>query len=326
MNYGTLWASGHAAATHQNPYAAYPESHRVDFSRYGGPVDSPDLNLNPPFTLPVLQLLSHLTIYTFVKVWVAGMWFCLSAAITLIYRKEPSIQGRRIVWLSVSTLPLFALSSGQVYAPLFLLSTLSLHFYKDNRNLAAAIAIGLLVAMRPTMIFWPVCLYFAGHRRVAFIATGTILVLYALPLPFYGTAIYHQWLAAAQHDIHWMDISNISLLAVARRLGAQWPGILIATMLAIAAIVWVRRYRPGFVPVSGIALCLGILVVPIGWSFYTLFLAPYFAARRWGWVATISGAAFFLPSEVLVKTSGIPLLLAVLLMLGIFMAQARSRI
>ena len=324
LNFGTLWASGRAAANGLNPYAVYPETHREDYAPFGGPNGVPDLNLNPPCVLPLLQLLSHLSIHRFTVVWIAGVWLCLALGITLIFIDRPLLQKRQILWLSVSMPPLLALSFGQVYGPLFLLSAVALFLYERNKKLLAAVAIGILISIRPTMAVWPLFLFITGHRKVAAVAMSIGTVLYALPVALYGEIVYRQWFLALDNDIHWMSPANIGFIAVLSRIGFRLAGVILATAAFCAIAAWVYKYKTGFIATSGAALCIGILCAPIGWSWYILFAAPFFVARKWDRVETAAALAFFLPVEFTDKTSGIPELVAVILVIGVFVFGSKS--
>ena len=320
-NFGTLWASGRAAAHGLDPYAAYPETHREDWSRSGGPSRAPDLNLNPPVTIPLFQLLSYLPLKRFIAVWAAGTWLCLALGMTLIFIGRPLIQLRQMIWLSLSMPTLFTLAFGQIYGHLFLVAALALVFYERDNELATAIMIGMLVAIRPTMAFWPVFLYLASYRRVAIKAVGVAAALYTLPLPFYGTLIYRQWFYTLQNDAHWMSRANIGFTAFAHRMGYRPIGIILAVAAAGACAIWIHRSKADFISASGAALCIGIISAPVGWVPYVIFAAPFFVARRWGGVATAAALAFFVPAPLLGSLWGPAFLLAVMAILCIFCSQ-----
>jgi alpha-1,2-mannosyltransferase len=63
-DFGSFWASGNAANRGDEPYGVYPETFRVDGTdRTAAP------NLNPPASVPPLQLLATLDLHDAHQVW-----------------------------------------------------------------------------------------------------------------------------------------------------------------------------------------------------------------------------------------------------------------
>jgi hypothetical protein len=103
---------------------------------------------------------------------------------------------------------------GQIYGLLVLLAALAYCFHQRRQPVAAAIAIGLLVAVKPTMAFLLPFLWLAHHRRIAWVATGVTCIASALPVLFYGPGIYTQWVAALLGDMHWIGSTDIAPIAI----------------------------------------------------------------------------------------------------------------
>jgi hypothetical protein len=182
-----------------------------------------------------------------------------------------------------------------------------------------AIAIGMFVAIRPTMIFWPALLYLAGHRKLAMRSLGIVVILYALPLPFYGLTIYREWLVALRSDQHGISPMNIAIIPVLSRFGLHYVGILIAITVAVLLGRWARKKSPDFVSASGVGICPGILCTPLAWFYYVLFLGPLFVARPWRPLATLAACIFLLPLSLPSAVSGLPYLIAILAILYCFL-------
>jgi Glycosyltransferase family 87 len=308
--FGTYWASGHAAINDLNPYAAYPETFQNGLGL--------DLNFNPPCVLPLLQLLSHLPIQQFAVVWTIAMGLFFAAGAALLVRNHPALQARQIFWLLFSIPTINTLVIGQIYGLPFFLCALAWLLIKRNNEVGAAIAIGVFVAIRPTMVFWPVLLFLAGHRKLAIRSIATTAVLYVLPLPIYGLTIYREWFAALRSDQHGVSPLNIAIDPVLSRLGLHSFGVLIAIVLAVLLGWWAYKKSPNLISVSGAGICAGILCAPLAWFYYVLFLAPLFAARPWRLIATLAACLFLLPVSLSVAVSGIPHLAAVLMILHCF--------
>jgi hypothetical protein len=313
--FGTYWESGRAVINGLNPYAAYPNTFRLDFSPVGGQPATPDLNLNPPCFLPYFQALAHLSINQFVvaQTFISGLCFAIGSILLVL--RYPKLQGRQAFWLLSSFPAIAALSGGQIYSLLFLLATFALLFptYRP-------LTIGLLVALKPTMIFWPVLLFFAGHRLLALYSVAVCAFVSALPLAFYGPEVYREWLAALAHDPHWVDPKDIAWMPLLLRFGHPLIGKAAAVITGLALALWAYRNRPGFVSASGVGIIAGIICSPLGWSSYVLFLAPFLVTRPWRVPVTLAAAVFLMPITLLDATKGILYVAAVLLMLWFFLA------
>jgi len=318
--YGTYWESGNAAIHGLNPYAAYPETGKVDYSFYGGHAATPDFNLNPPILLPYFQLLAHLTISRFIvlQIFISALWF---AAATLLIGH--GLQGRQAICLLASVMVIGAISTGQIYGLLFFLSTLAWKFHKRGWALQCAACIGLLVAIKPTFLFWPVILFFAGYRRSAMLSVTASTLFSAAPLLLYGPEVYREWIAALAHDPHWIDRRNIALMPFFTRLGHTTIGVTVAAVVAAALLAYAWKYRPSFDAASGIGITAGILCAPLGWCAYVLIVAPFFVARRWNWLDTLAASIFFIPLPLGELANGIAYLLPLLLILSSFLLVHR---
>ncbi len=128
VTFGTLWASGHAAISGLNPYVDYPQTYQ------NGPAMGPDLNLNPPFVLPLLQLLSHLPIQQFTLVWTLLMGMFYAAGTALLGRNVPTLQARQLFWLLLSVPTIVTLGAGQIYGLPFFASVLAWVFATRNKR------------------------------------------------------------------------------------------------------------------------------------------------------------------------------------------------
>jgi len=295
---GLYWESGSAVARGANPFAPFPGEPTAHLTVMGEQHDVLDLNLNPPCVLPVFQVLSHLSLRRFSLVWTVGSFLLLFCTVALLIWQHPAMQKRKILWLLLSVPVFDTLVGGELYFALFFLAAVALVFVEREHELAAAIAIGLLVAIKPTTAFWPLFLYLAGHRRIALRSLCIALGVSAVPVLFYGPSIYSEWFAALGNDPHWIFATNIAIPAFFARLGLRSVGLVVAGVLA-GALAWrVWKTKPAFVTVSGVALCAAILCAPLAWVSYTLMLAPYFVSRRWRLSSHVAAALLVVPSIV----------------------------
>ncbi len=316
VTFGTLWASGRAAVEGLDPYVAYPATYRGRIAGQG-PANYPDLNLNPPWTMPFTQGLSHLSLASFTQVWTVLTGLCFLGGCGILIREQSELQGRQVIWLSLCAPTLLTLVSGQVYGWAFLFGVLAWSFQRRGHWLATGIAIGCAVAIRPPMGFWLLFLFLRGYRRIAIVAAGTIAALFAAPLLVYGVAIYKEWLRAFAGDMHWLDPVNIAIMPFFRRYGHPSWGIAIAILIAVGVGWWIVKKRPDFTAVSGAALCVGMLSGPLAWMHYVLFAAPFFMARRWTKLST-AGACLLLMIPLSAPVSGFLYLAGTIFILAFF--------
>lgn len=302
--FDTFWASGAALLHGMNPYAAYPLTIQSHVQMPGAPQIAGDINLNPPFMLPLFQVLAHLTLPQFTVVWTAGSFLLLIFTVSLLLAHNPMMQKRQILWLLLASPMTDTLLSGQIYFLLLLLAALAWISLDDGRELPAAVMIGLLVALRPTLLFCPAFLFLAGRRRLALRSLAVTVTISIAPIFLYGPRIYREWFAALSNDPHWVFTANIAISALFRRLGLYPLGIAFAFAAAVALAWLVWRKKADANTAIGIGYCAGILCAPLAWSAYAILLAPGFVSRRWNIPSHIAAVLLMVPSAVTALMSG----------------------
>ena len=302
--FGTYWSTGKAARQGLNPYGVYAETFRSNFTAFGGPASFPDVNLNPPCLLPLFQTLSTLPLAQFGVVWTIGSFLLFTFTAALLVWSNPQIQNRQVLWLLLSAPVIGVIHNGQIYGLLYFLAGAAWVLYDRGQELAAAFAIGLLVSFKPTMAFWPAFLFIAGHRKLAGRSLAVIAVLAGYPAVLYGPAIYAEWFAALKHDLHWVAPMNVALIPLFMRLRLPSIGPVTAAVLATALAWRSRNQRGSFDAVSGMAICAGIFCAPLGWYDYVLMAAPFFVARRWGYLSQFGAALLAIPTALAVMAAG----------------------
>jgi hypothetical protein len=294
--FGTYWSSGAAAAQGLNPYAVYPETFVAYWGPFGGPKTNFELNLNPPLMLPLFQAMSHLSMARFATAWTVVSFFLFASTVGLLLWRFPAMQSRQLLWLLLACPVFDTFDNGTIYFLLFFLSAVAC--VDRNHGWASAVAIGLLVAIKPTFIFWPIFLFLAGHGRLAWRSARVIIIASLLPLIVYRPLVYRQWLGAITNDPHWIPPVNIAIPAYFARFGMHTLGLIVATLVAgyIGWQLW--KSRPDIETVSGIALCCSILCAPLAWNDYALFLAPWLVSRGWGKLSTAAALLLMLPTAI----------------------------
>jgi len=263
-----------------NPYGVYPLVLHVSFPHLGIDVDQP--NLNPPFSLPFFEFVAQ-----FDPKAGFAVWFTISAVLYLVvlvmlaraYPAHTSVA--RIGWaLSLAGL-WSALGLGQIYMPLLLVSMGAWLLLRHGRSIPAGILIGVLVALKPNFVVWPILLLLAGHWLVALTAFGFTAVLSLVPLLRYGSGVYGAWLDATDRFTTLTMPGNSSFMGFAARAGVPWLGACVGGILLLVLAVWGWRYRPPALTVSRLALIGALLAAPLAWSGYTLILLPVLWERKW---------------------------------------------
>lgn len=295
--FGSFYASGWAASHGLNPYGVYPltwEFHPDTFQHL--PLFH-DVNLSPPCMMPLFSLLARFPLRAEVVWWTAisALLFVITAAIILAVLKGYA-QKRQILWLLLSATVLDTLKMGQDYALLFLLVTLVWLMILRGHRTAAAILIGIVIALKPNLGLWPVLMFVAGRRRQAAISSITALALSVYPIFVYGPSIYSEWLRGSTVGPHWIYTTDISFAGIFSRMGVRPVGIAVAVLCAAALVYFVRRVKPSELYVAGIAVCAGIMCSPLAWYLYVIFAAPFFVALgRWGRLETAAAILLSYP-------------------------------
>lgn len=287
--FGSLWTSGRAATLGLNPYAAYDTT--WVFHRSG--LSIVDLNLNPPLLLPLLQAFASVSVVSAARCLIAVSTITFVVTVAGLLRNAPYRVTRiQILWLFAASAFQDTLALGQIYILLFSLSAMVWLCLMRGRINAAGLAIGLLVALKPTLLIWPVYLFLAGHRRVALVAAATATGLTILSVAAYGPGVAMEWLTALAADRHGVIPTEASLQGYWMRLDQPRLGSALALALVLGCGAWARRRRADVLEASGLAIAVAILVAPLSWFHYTLFLIPALLTRPWG--RTLHAAALLL--------------------------------
>ncbi|CAN5723577.1 glycosyltransferase 87 family protein [soil metagenome] len=298
-DFGSFTASARAGAQGQSPYGVYPLTFHVVVPGF----DLWNPNLNPPISVIAFRVFERLEPARAFRLWWSLSLICYVAAVSLLVRRYPgSPEAARYAGL---LLPLWAFAHaglwdtlflGQLYLPLVLAVAGSWLLLDADRPLSAGVLMGILVAVKPNFMVWPALLFLAGHRRAPLSAAATAVALTAVPLVTHGTEIYRQWVSLIMSDeARGAFLTNASLPGLAQRIGNRGLGTLLAIGLLAGAMVWAWRRKPAPLEASAFGLAVGILVSPIAWVHYTLFLLPVFFSRRPSKLLALAAALLVLP-------------------------------
>jgi hypothetical protein len=278
--FGSFWASGWAAAHGQNPYAAYPLTWIFVLPGRAGNVV--DLNLSPPALLPIFEVFTWCRPDVAVKIWTfvsVGLYLGSGAALVSLYREQ--IQHRQILWFVLARAAMNMLALGQDYSLMIALAVGAWVLLERDRQIAAGVVLGLLVAAKPNYVLWALLLVFCGRWRASAVAVVVTALLCVLPLALYGPGIYGEWMRAVAGDPHWFFPNEASITGFATRIGHPRIGEGIAAALLVFACGVVIWKRPSLRNTSGIALSVGMLASPLAWFHYALLMAGPLFAKRW---------------------------------------------
>ena len=277
-DYGSFIASARAAVRGENPYGIYPLTFHVVLPGF----DVWNPNLNPPVSLIAFGWWDRVEPHAGFRVW---WWISLAsytAGVALLVRRH----GVRSHWLHV--LWAFALAGmwdtlalGQIYLPLVLAAVAAWLLLERGHATAAGILVGVIVAVKPNFLVWPVLLAAAGHVRPAMAAFATLVALWLAPIAVYGSGVYVQWFEVISSDRgRAAFLTNASLPGLLARMDLSSLGLVASALTLLALGTWALRRRPSSLHASALGLVGGIIASPIAWVHYALLLLPAFFAAR----------------------------------------------
>jgi hypothetical protein len=278
-DFGSFVASARAAREGLNPYGVYPLTMHVVLPGF----DSFNPNLNPPVSALLFRAFDATDPQASLRVWWGISVVCYLAAVLLLVAR---CGVRRAVLVGLPALALAGfwdtLFLGQIYLPLVLAAVAAWLLLERGQGTAAGVLIGLVVAMKPNFLVWPVLLLLSRHHRPALVAFAVAAVVSTVPLLAIGPEVYRQWFELIASDRERAAfLTNASLTGLAARAGVSVIGLALSAALLAALAAWALVRRPDALRVSALALLASVFASPIGWIHYTLFLLPMFV-RGWG--------------------------------------------
>jgi hypothetical protein len=277
-DFGSFYASGQAVSQGLNPYGVYKLTFHIKNKFFDG--DNP--NLNPPFSLLLFNIFSKFNPFFVFKVWWIISLLLFVLAIWLIVR----FYAQQVTWwylLLILAMPgiwdNFYL--GQIYMLLLLATVWAWLLLEKNQVVWAGIFIGVLAAFKPNFLCWPALLFLAGHHKGSVTAMGVFLVLSFIPSLIYGHNVYVQWIQLILQDnpARIAFFSNVSLFGIAYRANAGWTALPLSLIIlsVIAFLTW--RRKPPLLETSAMGIATSLLISPLAWMHYCLFLVPIFIYR-----------------------------------------------
>lgn len=306
-DFGSFVASGRAAGEGLNPYGAYPLTFRVEFA--GQPLVN--YNLNPPLVVLLFQAIGTLDPWVAFEAWFFFQALCYGLTIWLLLRAYPPERpADYILWLLALGCVWDTLALGQIYLPMALIATAGWIQLDRRKDVAAGLLIGLMAAIKPNLVVWPIILFLSGYRRVGLAALASIVVLGLLPVLAYGPDVYREWVELVLHDANRIIFpTNMSFAGLTMRFGVPWLGTTMSVLLLIGVACWAWLARPSVLDASAVALVAALLSSPIAWVHYIVFLLPVFFYRAMSPALRIAALLLTLPVKVALFGSKGPVLL-----------------
>ncbi|MHB0868443.1 MAG: glycosyltransferase family 87 protein [Chloroflexota bacterium] len=294
FDFAAFIASGRLVALGMNPYDM----------QYAVVADIPDVdpgtpNLNAPMSLLLFRFLAWVEPVDAARTWyLLSLVLYLLTAAFMLGRLSPRPTAVRATWLLASVGFWATQTLGQTYVPLMAMIVFAYVAIREGRYLAAGATIGLLAAVKPNFLVWPVLLLFAGHRRLAFTALGAALAFLSLPALVFGPAIYLQWLAASAAYGGVSQTLNLSLWSELGRAGLGELAPAASGLLLSGLGLWAWRRKPHPLVVGDASIAAMLLASPLGWIGNTIWMLPSLVRHQWAGCRLLSAALLAFPWAV----------------------------
>jgi alpha-1,2-mannosyltransferase len=287
LDYGSFLVAGKALGQGLNPYGIYKNELAPGakvFTAEVGDWHADSVNLNPPISVYGFRFLADFDGQTG-KLAVSFGSLALFAVIAgMLFHAYPQ-HARPLTVLLVCNLGglWHVVQLGQIYVVLFGLLTTAWFLLRQGRVSYAAVALGLLIAIKPPFILVPALLFLAGNRRCGLIAAGVAAGLSLLPVLFDGVRIYDQWFAISREVTPNLILGpgNSSLAGFTGRVTSPVVGMSL-TLALIGGAMWLcYRFRPDVMACYSLGLLVVLLAGPLTWPGYGMFLLPVLLSRPW---------------------------------------------
>lgn len=293
-DFGLFLLSGYEANRGISPYGDQLLSAYASHS--GATLTAP--YINPPLVVLAFQPLAELNpLHAFRTWWIVSLALYACCASWLLYA-GPGDKILRGLW-SLSLAGLWMTEAlGQIYVPLLLLAIVA-YRYMGRRDLISGFCIGLLVAVKPNFLLWPLFLFISGNTVLACTALLVFAGAWVLPALTFGPQIYYDWLTAitSYHATQLPTNASVALWLSAFLSPVIAWGLGAIAIFGFGAYVTNRRASSLFC--SDLALVLVLAVSSVSWVGYMLLTLPTFLRRRWTLPITLSAVLFVIPANVL---------------------------
>jgi len=290
-DFNTFVEAGRSLAAGENPY-----QYDLTGSR----------NLNPPISLFFFRFLANTdplwALWSF-RIVSLLLYLCILYILAKRYREYNS--PIRILWALSMGAIWYTLWTGQIYAILLAITTAAWLLLKRN-PWSAGVLIGILAAIKPNFIVWPILLLVSGNWRSAVTSLVSFGVLSILPVLSFGPEIYRSYLDLLLAYRATELPNNITLYGISDRIGYPVLGVALSIIVFVGLTVFVWRKRPSALETSAVALPSTLLLSPLAWIGYTIMLLPLFFSRSWSKRLTAAAILLLFPGILVFATSRMP--------------------
>jgi lysylphosphatidylglycerol synthetase-like protein (DUF2156 family) len=307
MDFGSFYASGQKIRNGENPYDPNSEYiFEINFSRIGA--GGKMVNLNPPISVAIFQLLSHFEPHHTLLVWqIVSAIFYMGLVLLLGFFYKQNLTPVKFIWAFMLAGFWHTVVLGQIYIFLLGFAVSGWIFLQRKQYILAGVMIGVLIAFKPNFIIWSLFLLVAGYH-VTFIASMlSSLIIGLIPLVMYGTKIYSQWLEASALRRETLIMpGNNSLLGLTARFQSVEAGIVLSAILILAILILLKKKVPSEPEqpelVSALGILTSLLASPISWTGYTILILPvFFSLRKWSPLVLLSAANLCIPFAIVLQ-------------------------
>lgn len=307
LDFGSFYAAGVKLANGENPYDPNSEYiFEINFDRFGA--GGRMANLNPPISVLLFQMLPEFEPLTAMVTWqIVSIVLYAVSVLLLVEAYRPYISPSRFIWAFVLAGFWHTIVLGQIYIPLLLFTVLAWVWLKSGRYWLAGIVMGLLVAIKPNFVIWPLMLFFSGYMIAAVTCILTGIAISSIPLLIWGTEIYRQWFGASALRPETLIMpGNSSMVGLTARFDSVTAGVLLSALL-ILALFYLVRYRSmanlhQMEYISALSIIVSLLVSPISWAGYTILLLPiFFSLRTWTVPVIVSALILAVPFQIVLQ-------------------------
>jgi hypothetical protein len=307
MDFGSFYASGLQLAKNENPYDANSDYvFEILFPKVGA--GGKMVNLNPPISLLFLRPLVQADPYHAMLVWqvVSAVLYAISVLL-LTSTYQDRLSPAKFVWAFMLAGFWHTIVLGQIYIVLLLLAALAWIFLRREQYAFAGIALGLLVAVKPNFLIWPLFLLIAGYSMSAIVSTLTAILVSAIPIFIYGMKVYTQWMqASALRPETLIMPGNNSIPGLVGRFSSL-PLAIVISVLVVLALLACARWREAtsldrVEYISALGVIASLLASPIAWTGYTILLLPiFFSLKRWSIPVIFSAIVLAIPFQIVLQ-------------------------
>lgn len=307
MDFGSFYASGIKSRNGENPYD--PDSEyifEIDFSRVdaGGKM----INLNPPISIGLFGYISQFDPHRSLQVWqVASAVLYAASVLLLAFAYRENTTPTRFLWAFTLAGFWHTVVLGQIYIVLLFFTVLGWILLQRGQFILAGIAIGMVIALKPNFVIWPIFLLLAGYYLTALVSLISGVAISMVPLFSYGMDIYLRWLEASALRLETLRMpGNNSILGLTARFDTITLGLVIG-VLAVSALLVLSKLRQSkaleqFEYFSALGIIASLLASPISWTGYTILLLPiFFSLKKWSLAVIIAAALLAIPFQIVLQ-------------------------